>query len=250
MWYFPSATSGEGSSAPPADDATPLEHSVAAPEAVDDAACEAATGASLQSSPSLPGTLAHHLDIRCGQVYVSLDGQARRLEVVSIEPELPHQEVLVRDIYSRELFRINGFRLVRFDYALESDTMPLEELLSALSAGQATAQQQKEAGALLYGRRRIFQEQQADVRRGRLAVAEGAWRRTSALGERDATWLAVRVLDGADLSCPGTRASALDAVIAQNLEKRAAAGWPPVGLNPVEEDGGVEAPGGSGPASL
>jgi hypothetical protein len=157
--------------------------------------------------------------IEPGQVYARVDGAPGRLIVRDVMTFAEAGDVVVYDETQDEERRIDAFKLARVQYYLvdfdSGDTR--RELLKALLDGQASPRQQRRVLQLFHALQSTLGEQTAHARRGRFAVDQGEWRRYEDERDGTRTWLCVRVADNADLSCKGTRASALDKAI--ELEK-------------------------------
>lgn len=160
--------------------------------------------------------------IEVGYEYARADGGPGRLRVRDVEQHAATGEVLVFDTQLQTERRIGAFKLARDQYYLVDfgESEGRAELLKAMRNGEASAEQQRRLVALFKALEAALQEQQVHARRGAFVVANAEWRRSgSQEGER--TWLCLRVEDGADLSCKGTRGAALDKAIERERER-----WP------------------------
>lgn len=161
--------------------------------------------------------------IEVGQVYVPADGSHNRLIVRDVLTHADQDDVVVFDERLQEEQRIDAYKLARARYYLADfrDSEDKREMLRALREGCASAEQQKRLAQLFQAMQSTMEEQRADVRRGRFIVDHGEWRYLDDKREGKRTWLCARVAPDADLSCIGTRASALDAAIRQHDEQQA-----------------------------
>lgn len=161
--------------------------------------------------------------IELGQVYAALDGSRSRVVVKDVQTFSHVDDVVVYDEQSGEEKRINAYWLARLKYHLvdfkTGDNK--QALLNAVREGTAQAEQQQRLAKLFQALQYAMAEQQPDVRRGRFLVDHGEWRYLDDKREGKRTWLCARVAPDADLSCIGTRASALDAAIRQHEEQQA-----------------------------
>lgn len=154
--------------------------------------------------------------IEVGQVYVPADGSHNCLVVRDVETYADCDDVVVFDERRQEERRIDAYKLARVRYYLTDFKAGEDklELMRALREGRATASQQQRIAQLFQAMQSAMREQQADVRRGRFMVDHGEWRYLDDEREGKRTWLCAKVAPNADLSCKGTRARELDAVIA------------------------------------
>lgn len=161
--------------------------------------------------------------IEVGQVYVPADGSHSRLIVRDVLTHADRDDVVVFDEHLQEERHIDAYKLARVRYYLADfrDSEDKLQMLRALREGRASAEQQQRLAQLFQAMQSAMREQRADVRRGRFIVDHGEWRYLDDEREGKRTWLCARVAPDADLSCIGTRASALDAAIRQHDEQQA-----------------------------
>ena len=155
--------------------------------------------------------------IEQGQVYARADGAPGRVIVRDVKTFAEVDDIVIYDEVQDEERRIDAFKLAKVRYFLVDFASGDEkrELLHALRAGEASPNQQRRILQLFQAMQATMEEQRADVRRGRFIVDNGEWRYLDDEREGKRTWLCARVAPDADLSCKGTRASALDAAIAK-----------------------------------
>lgn len=153
--------------------------------------------------------------IEPGQVYARADGAPGRVIVRDVTTFAEVDDVVIYDEAQDEERRIDAYKLAKVRYYLVDFTSGDErsELIRALLAGDASPNQQRRIAQLFQAMQTTMAEQRSDVRRGRYIIDNGEWRYLDDEREGKRTWLCVRVAPDADLSCKGTRASELDAVI-------------------------------------
>jgi hypothetical protein len=159
--------------------------------------------------------------IEPGQVYARMDGGPGRVVVRDVSTFAEADDVVIYDELNDEERRVSAFNLAKTRYYLvdfsNGDTQ--RDLLHALRNGQANEEQQRKAAQLFLSMRGAMEEQRPDVRRGRFIVDNGEWRYLEDDRDGKRTWLCIRVAPDADLSCKGTRASALDQAMAAEASK-------------------------------
>lgn len=155
--------------------------------------------------------------IRPGQVYEPADGSKRRIIVRDVQTYAHLDDVIAVDEKLGTEILIDAYKLAKVRYCLVDTSTPDERqaLRQALWTGHANFEEQQRAAELLQVLQDKVQAMEADARRGRHAVQFGEWRTSAGDGQDpQRTYLAVRVQDGADLSCKAFRALALDQAIA------------------------------------